>query len=229
MIKACIFDMDGTLVNTLFCMAYFGNEALKKMGFPPVETEKYRYMVGDGVDRLMRRMLQNSIGQYQEEDAKKLRKIYDDMYNRNHLYLVQNYNGIPELLLKLKTLGIKLAVFSNKPHNLVCMTIDSLFPSGTFDVCYGQRPSVPLKPAPDGALLIAQELNVSPKECLYIGDTNTDMQTGNSAGMDTVGVLWGFRNEQELRENHAKYIVSQAEDIYRIVFHTHNTANLGHV
>lgn len=219
MYKACIFDLDGTLANTLDSIAYFANCALQKCGYESIDNEKYRYLVGNGADRLMHAMLGAvcGAGGYTEDDIGKLREIYDDLYESDPTYLVTNYPGMHETIKALKAAGIKLAVLSNKPHNCTTVIIGALFDAETFDLCYGQQAQVARKPSPQGALLIAEELGIQPKDCLYIGDTNTDMKTGAAAGMDTVGVLWGFRDERELKENNATYIVENPKQIYEIV------------
>lgn len=211
--------MDGTLADTLDSIAYFANSALKRCGYDTIENEKFRYLVGNGVDRLVHAMLDTVCGSnsYSEADAEKLKKIYNDLYESNPTYIVTNYNGMHETIEMLKAAGTKLAVLSNKPHNCTEAIVNALFGTFTFDLCYGQREQVARKPSPQGALLIAQQLGIEPKDCLYIGDTNTDMKTGAAAGMDTVGVLWGFRKEQELKENNAKYIVENPKQIYEIV------------
>lgn len=218
MYLACIFDLDGTLADTLQSIAYFSNEALKKCGYPVISPDVYKTIVGDGADMQVHRMLDRTVGNgaYTEEDFKKVRTIYGGLYASDPTYLLKNYEGMPQTVQKLKTAGIRTAVLSNKPHEWVTAIIRCLFPNGSFDACYGQRPQVPRKPSPDGALLIAEELGVSPRDCLYIGDTNTDMKTGAAAGMDTAGVLWGFRTRRELQENHAKYILEKPEQIYQI-------------
>jgi len=217
--KACIFDLDGTLADTLNSIAFFANEALEKCGYGTVEVQKYRYLVGNGADLLMHRMLDTVCGEgcYTEDEVKTLRKVYDGLYENDPAYIVTNYSGMHETVAELKRQGVKMAVLSNKPHNCTAAIVESLFECGTFDVCYGQRPQVARKPSPEGALLIAAELGVEPKECLYIGDTNTDMKTGMAAGMDTVGVLWGFRGRGELEDNHARYIVEDPKEIEKIV------------
>ncbi len=219
MYKACIFDLDGTLANTLDSIAFFANEALEKCGYPPIGAQKYRYLVGNGANRLMHRMLDTVCGEnnYTEDDITKLRTVYDELYENDPTYIVTDYSGMHEAVSSLKQRGLRLAVLSNKPHNCTTAIVSALFEDGMFDLCYGQRPQVARKPAPQGALLIADELGVKPQECLYIGDTNTDMQTGAAAGMDTAGVLWGFRDRKELEENHAKYVVEHPEEIVKIV------------
>ncbi|MCY1713271.1 HAD family hydrolase [Caproiciproducens galactitolivorans] len=218
MYKACIFDLDGTLANTLASIANFANTALEKCGYETIPVDKYRYLVGNGAVRLMHNMLDTVCGAdgYNEEDVRRLREVYDALYEENPTLLVTNYPGMRETAEKLKSTGIKMAVLSNKPHNCTTAIVEALYGRGLFDCCYGQRPKVARKPAPDGALLIADELQIEPKDFLYIGDTNTDMKTGAAAGMDTVGVLWGFRDEKELKENHAKFIIERPEQIYRI-------------
>lgn len=218
MYKACIFDLDGTLANTLASIANFANTALKKCGYETISVDKYRYLVGNGAVRLMHNMLDTVCGAdgYDEEDVRRLREVYDALYEENPTLLVTNYPGMRETAEKLKSAGIKMAVLSNKPHNCTTAIVEALYGQELFDCCYGQRPKVARKPSPDGALLIADELQIEPKDFLYIGDTNTDMKTGAAAGMDTVGVLWGFRDEKELKENHAKFIIERPEQIYKI-------------
>lgn len=219
MYKACILDLDGTLANTLRSIAYFANEALKKCGYPPIEADQYRYLVGNGANRLMHRMLVTAGGEGADtqEQVDLLRKIYDELYEASPTYLVTEYAGMCDTIKVLRQRGIRLAVLSNKPHNCTCAIVSALFEPGSFDLCYGQRNGVERKPSPQGALLIVEELGVQPQECLYIGDTNTDMQTGAAANMDTVGVLWGFRERKELEQNNAKYIIESPEDLIKII------------
>ncbi|NLJ31896.1 MAG: HAD family hydrolase [Clostridiales bacterium] len=219
MYKACIFDLDGTLASTLRSIVYFANEALRRCGYAPISQDDYRYLVGNGADRLMHRMLVAAGGKGNDtlENVNALRKIYDELYESDPSHLVTNYPGMQETVAALRKKGLRLAVLSNKPHNCTTAVVDFLFPKGTFDLCFGQHPGVACKPSPEGALLIAKRLGVKPCECLYIGDTNTDMQTGAAAGMDTAGALWGFRSRRELEENHAVYLAEKPEDIIRVI------------
>ena len=219
--KLCIFDLDGTLVNTLFSIASFANEALLACGYRGIPKERYRYLVGNGADVLMRGMLRTVEGAYTEEDVRQLRKVYDRLYEKDPLRGIGNYPGMEVTLKKLHSWGVLLAVLSNKPHSVVEAIIREVYPRGIFARCYGQMEEMPRKPAPDGALRIARELNCAPEECLYIGDTDVDMKTGAAAHMETVGVLWGFRDRKELEENHAVHLAERPEDLLEIVQGNH--------
>jgi phosphoglycolate phosphatase len=216
--RACIFDLDGTLSDTLESIAYYSNAALTQCGYRAIPAADYRRIVGDGADMQMHRMLNilRGEGNYTEEEIKSLRSVYNALYASDPLYLVKPYPGMAETLSLLKRNGLRTAVLSNKPDAWVQPIVRGLYPAGGFDLCIGQRPEIPRKPAPDGALLIARKLGVQPAECLYVGDTNTDMKTGAAAGMITVGVLWGFRGRQELEENHARYIIEKPEELGQI-------------
>lgn len=218
MYKACIFDLDGTLANTLNSIAYFANGALERCGLKTISVEEYRYLVGNGVDRLTHRMMETvcGAGSFSEEDVNKLKKVYNQLYEDDPTHMIEQYDGMKETVLELKQNGLLLAVLSNKPHNCTTAVVDYLFPKGTFDECIGQQDGIARKPSPEGALLIAKRFGVNPSECLYVGDTNTDMQTGNAAGMETVGVLWGFRTRKELEENNARHIVEKPQEILKL-------------
>ena len=136
------------------------------------------------------------------EEAKRL---YTGYFKEGCLYNVKAYPGIPEVLARLKEQGAKLAVLSNKPHENTVNVIEKVFGPELFDLVQGQSELFPRKPAPDGALYLAESLQAAPEECLYIGDTGTDMKTGKAAGMYTVGVLWGFRDRQELVRDGADF------------------------
>lgn len=216
---ACIFDLDGTLVDTLESIAYFSNRALEQCGYPVIPVPDYKTIVGDGADMQVRRMMNRVAGEsgWTEAEFQKVRTIYGGLYAADPTHLLKNYAGMPETVKKLKASGIRTAVLSNKPHDWVTAIIAYLFPEGSFDFCQGQTPEIPRKPAPDGALLLAEKLGVTPRQCLYIGDTNTDMKTGAAAGMDTVGAIWGFRTRAELEENGARYLAERPEQVADIV------------
>lgn len=212
MIKACIFDCDGTLLDTLESLAYCANRALRDFGFREFPREDYKYFVGDGAANLIRRCLKKA-GDEQCSRFDEVFARYKEYFAVDCMYEVKPYDGIVELLGELKARGIAAAVLSNKPHIQTQKVIADTFAQGMFAHIQGQAEELPIKPAPDGALLIAKKLNVRPQECLYIGDTDTDMKTGNAANMHTVGVLWGFRERRELEEHHAEFIAAHPKEI----------------
>lgn len=210
MIKACIFDMDGTVSNTIHSITHFGNAALEKYGLHGFAPDDYKIMVGNGASILVRRMVDGN-GCTDEETYQKVLKYYNETYDADFLYLTEAYDGIIELLDMLRAKGIKTAVFSNKPHGTTLKVADALF-GDRFTVCYGQREGKPIKPDPTVLKEIMDELHVTPDECLYFGDTATDMQTGKGGGCFTIGVTWGFRTEQEMLENGADAIIHTPDE-----------------
>lgn len=216
MYKCCIFDLDGTLANTLPSIAYFGNAALKKFGFSPIESNRYRYLVGMGAKKLV----QNMLAEHNCHDEEILQKVYDyynTAYDNDFLYLTAPYPGISDLLESLKKQGFRLGILSNKPQSTAQKVAEALFGSGCFDICYGKRDGFPLKPDPSVLLSILSEWNIAKEECLYIGDTAVDMQTAQNANVTGIGVLWGFRDEEELESSRAAHIISKPEEILSII------------
>ena len=216
MIKACIFDLDGTLANTLESMAYVANEILKSMNLKPQPVENFKYYSGEGADMLIRRCLKDA-GDPELTHYEEVRRIYRKKFDEDPLYKVVPYEGIKEMLKELKKRGMKLAVCSNKPHVAAVKVIEKMF-DGYFDFVIGQSDSIRRKPAPDGPLKAASEFGVSPSECMYVGDTKTDMETGTAAKMHTVGVLWGFRfrDREELESNGAEKVAEKPQDLLYI-------------
>ena len=215
MIKACIFDLDGTVANTINSISYFANNALTNAGFPAIDTEKYKILVGNGAKVLVERMLDTVGADPEYYDA--VAHEYNSKYDADFLYLTEPYEGIVDMMLKLGEMGIKVAILSNKPHETTIKIADALFPEGSVDICYGARKGIPLKPDPQGVYEILDKLGIKKEECLYIGDTGTDMKTGKSAGLYTIGVLWGFRGKEELENNGSDAIVSHPSEIIDIV------------
>ena len=208
MIKLCIFDLDGTVLDTVKTIAYYGNLALSKNGIEPIAVKEYNYFAGNGAVNLVKRMLRFR-DQLTDEMYEKVFADYNAAYNADTAYLTAPFEGIQETLDAIKAQGIKMAILSNKPHFATCGVITSWFGQGYFDIVYGQRENVPLKPDPTAVLGILEELNVPADACLYIGDTGTDMVTGKNAGLCTVGVLWGFRGKEELLQNGADMIIEK--------------------
>lgn len=215
MIKACIFDMDGTVSNTINSIAYFANNALKKAGLAQIETDVYKKLVGNGAKVLVERMLK-TVGaseSYYDEVAYE----YNTKYDNDFLYLTEPYDGIIDMLKELKKMGLSIAILSNKPHVTAVKVSDALFSKELVDICYGGREGIALKPDPAGVFEILKELNIAKEECLYIGDTATDMKTGKGAGLYTVGVLWGFRDRKELEEGGADKIIEHPSQLIDII------------
>ena len=214
MIRACIFDLDGTLANTLDSMAYVANEILRNMGLKEQPADNFKYYSGEGADMLVRRCLIDA-GDPELVHYEEVRNLYRRKFDEDPLYKVVPYDGIITMLRQLKDHGAKLAVCSNKPHEAAIKVIAKLFP-GYFDLVLGQSDQIRRKPAPDGPLKAAEEFGVKPEECMYVGDTKTDMLTGTAAGMFTVGALWGFRDREELESNGAQIIAEKPLDLLKI-------------
>ena len=216
MIKACIFDLDGTLTDTIRAIAHFGNMALNAYGLESISVEDYKIYVGDGRDKLIHRML-SARGADTPEMFEKAGRVYDENYEKDFLYDTDAYDGIRELLQSLKDKGIKIGVCSNKPDDAAQCVIETIFGKNYFDAVMGVVSGFPTKPDPYSALEIAKKLGVTPDECLFIGDTKVDIATAKNAGMTSVGVLWGFRSQTELVQAGADYIAPEPNVILQLV------------
>lgn len=214
MIRACIFDLDGTLADTLESMSSVANKIMESFGLNTLPTDNFRYYSGEGADMLVSRCLKDA-GDVELAHFEEAKKLYRERFDADPLYRVTPYRGIPEVLRELKKNGVKLAVCSNKPHEAAVKVIDQLF-GKDLDLVIGQSSRIRRKPAPDAPLKAAGIFGVSPEECLYVGDTRTDMETGKAAGMYTVGVLWGFRGRQELEASGADLIIEKPEELLDI-------------
>ena len=208
--SAAIFDLDGTLVDSLRDLADTANAVLAESGFPQHPIDAYRYFVGDGVQMLISRIVPESASAYQRRNCL---EMFTARYAANWRINSCPYPGVHDMLLALKSLGLKMAVLSNKPHAFTEDFVGHFFPGQLFAAVFGQRQEVERKPSPQAAFEIASLFGVAPKHCLFIGDTAIDMQTGSSAGMFTIGVLWGFRDRLELEQHHADLIVEQPQEI----------------
>lgn len=214
MYKCCIFDMDGTLADTIHSIAYFGNNALAEIGLPPIDTETYKILVGNGAEILIHRALDH-YGCDTKENFDKVFPKYKSDYDADFMYLTKPYDGIMELLKELKSRQIKIAILSNKPHPTAKKVSDLMFGDELIDICRGETPEVPIKPDPKGLFLLLDEFSCKPEECIYIGDTGTDVETGKAAGAFTIGVLWGFRQASELKD--ADAIISHPGEILSFI------------
>ena len=216
MIRACIFDLDGTLTRTQESIARPINMTLEHYGLKAQPVEAYNYFAGDGIDNALRRALAASgdeEGKFFSEGIKLCRKWMQE----DPLYHVEPYEYVPETLKKLRDCGCKLAVFSNKPHLSAVNVVETILGKNTFDHIQGQTDRIPIKPDPTGVFEILDRFGLSKEECLYFGDTNTDMMTGKNAGVYTVGVTWGFRPREELEKYHADRFIDCPKDFWTCV------------
>ena len=210
--NVCIFDLDGTLADTVESIAQAVNRGLEHFGYESRLVEEYKYYAGDGLNTALQRALHRA-GDTEGHCLKEGIPLVRQWLAQEPLYRVKPFPGIAETLAGMKKLGVSLAVLSNKPHPQAVQVTETLFGKGYFDKIQGQMEGIAQKPDPAGAFQIARELGADPKSCLYIGDTNTDMLTGRRAGMYTVGVTWGFREQKELEESGADRIVHKPEEL----------------
>ena len=210
--KACIFDLDGTLTNTLESMTYSVNLTLKEMGLSQITKDQCRMFVGNGARVLIEESLKVS-GDPKASRIEEGMKIYGRIFDQNCTYHVTLYEGIPEMLKALKDRGIHLAVLSNKPDRQTVKVVKEIFGDNIFDYAQGQKDGIRRKPEPDGVWYLMEQMQVSKEECLYIGDSEVDAATGKNAGLKTIGVLWGFRDREELEAFKPKYIISHPDEI----------------
>lgn len=216
MYKCCIFDLDGTLINTIRALNRTINLTLEKVGYAPIDQAHTKIFVGDGYKTFVERALIYS-GDRELADLKKALAVYREAFQENCLYGIEAYDGMKELLEYLKGQNIKIAVLTNKAHAQAVDNIEMVYGKGYFDLITGEREGLKKKPDPAGAWYTAKTLGVMPEECLYFGDTNTDMKTGIAAGMDTVGVTWGFREREELEAFNPRYIADSPREVIGIL------------
>lgn len=210
--KACIFDLDGTLTDSLRSIAYFVNTEIAKYGMPDVPAEDFKLYAGNGARMLIRRVLARN-GMLDETLEDTILQNYNAAYDADPLHLCTVYDGMFALLKKLREKNVSVNVLSNKPHPTAEKVVKALFGEQTFSYIFGARENIPLKPDPYGVFEILNLLGLEQSEALYIGDTATDVQTGKAAGLFTVGVLWGFRTKDELEKAGADAVAAHPEEI----------------
>ncbi|GJQ59110.1 MAG: HAD family hydrolase [Candidatus Scalindua sp. AMX11] len=209
--NAVIFDLDGTLLNTLEDLANSMNRVLGQNGFPTHQTDAYRYFVGDGALELVNRAL--PIEKRIDSIATQCLEDFRTDYRENWKIKTAPYEGVPEMLDALKMRKVKMAILSNKPHEHTKRCVTELLPQWDFSIVLGQRNGIPRKPDPIGAFEVAEHMNIPPSEFIYLGDTDIDMKTSVTAGMFPVGALWGFRTAEELQESGAQALISHPLEI----------------
>ena len=210
MIKCCIFDLDGTILNTITTITHFVNKTLQKFGYPNITEDQCKCFVGNGARLLITRTLAH-FGVTDEKTVDTVLDAYDRDYKSDPYHLTAKYDGIDDLLSGLHRAGIRLAVVSNKQDRIAKDAVAHFFPD-TFDMVVGGKEGVPLKPAPDAPLSVLSALGFTPCECAFVGDTAVDVQTGkNMNAARVIGVSWGFRNREELSD--ADYIADDPAQI----------------
>lgn len=213
--KLVIFDLDGTLLNTIADLAHSTNYALNKLGYPTHEIDQYNFMVGNGINKLFERALPE--GEKSEENILRVRKEFIPYYDKHNADDSHPYPGIPELLSGVQSKGIQLAVASNKYQSATQKLITHYFSEIHFTAVFGQREGINVKPDPTIVLDILKLANIEKEDVLYVGDSGVDMQTAANAGVTACGVTWGFRPRTELEKFNPSYIVDSAEEIYELI------------
>ncbi|MCP3099726.1 HAD family hydrolase [Myxococcus sp. K15C18031901] len=208
-LRAVLFDLDGTLVDSLGDIADAMNHALARHGLPTHPEVAYRHFVGEGVRELARR----AVGAGQEALAAPVLETYHAYYDTHLFDRTAYYPGIPAMLTALAEQGVALGVLSNKSDDFVKRLVAKLLPGVPFGAVYGERPGMPRKPDPTAALALAAELGMAPGACGFVGDTAVDMLTARAAGMYGVGVTWGFRDVHELNTHGARAVATTADEL----------------
>lgn len=213
--RLVIFDLDGTLIDSLGDIGDAMNAVLRELGHPIHPRDNYRFLVGDGLDILVRRALPPEI--VEKTNIDEVVGLTRQEYSKRWTDTTRPFPGIPELLGELRSQDITLAVLSNKPDFATRAIVDELFADHSFAVVRGARDDVPLKPDPTAVAAIISGLGVSAKQTAFVGDTAVDMATGVNAGALTIGVTWGFREADELVAHGADHIVHRPLEILGIV------------
>ena len=206
-----LFDLDGTLLDSIQDIAGCANEVLGRWQLQQLSVEQFKAYVGDGVVNLARKLLPQNLRD--DETVSRFLQEYAELYRQRWNASTSIYKGVPEMLTKLERRGVPMAVLSNKRDDFTKVCVRELLPSWRFAVVQGESASVPAKPDPSGALAIVQELNVEPARCLFVGDSEIDVETARRAGMGFVGVAWGFRSRKQLEEAGAQNIISSPSEL----------------
>ncbi len=214
MIKAVLFDLDGTLADSLIDLADGVNRALTQKGYPTHPVDAFKYFVGDGIPKMIERALPEE--HRNNDSVKEIKDIFMPYYAIHYSDNTYAYDGMPELVNTLKAKGFIVAVVTNKEQAMANEVVTSLY-GDVFDLIFGKRDGIPAKPDPTAALMAMKELGVTPDECVFIGDSGMDVATAVNSGAVPVGELWGFRKEDELLANGAKYIINKPNELLNII------------
>ncbi len=214
MIKAVLFDLDGTLADSLVDLAASVNFALATKGFPAHEVEEFKYFAGDGMPKMIERALPSE--HRNENVVQELLSIFLPHYAIHYADNTYAYEGVPQLVDALKAEGFIVAVVTNKQQDMAEKVVTKLY-GDKFDLIFGKREGIPAKPDPTAAIMAMEELGVTSEECVFMGDSGMDVATAVNSGAVPVGELWGFRKEDELLANGAKYIIQKPEELLKII------------
>lgn len=211
-----IFDLDGTLLNTLEDLADSGNYILNRYGFPQHPLSSYRFFVGDGILKLVERILPED--KKDKDFVLSFKEEFVKYYNQHKSDKTAPYPGIINVLETIQNKHIKMAVASNKSHQLMRPLMQHYFPTIHFSAIYGQRPEIPTKPNPTIVFDILKKTASVEEQTLYVGDTSVDIQTAKNAGLKSIGVLWGFRSREELVTAGADDVINHPDDLLKLLF-----------
>jgi len=215
--KLCIFDLDGTTADSVCAIAHTAIQCLELYGLKTNPVEDYKMFAGEGQYELIKRALK-AAGDKELKLYEQVMPKYIELFITGCIYNVDSYPGVIEMLKEMKQKEIKIAILSNKQNDNTVKVVEKIYGKGFFDVILGQKDTHNRKPSPEGVFILMKEFKVKAEECLYVGDTATDMETGINAGIDTVGVTWGFRTREELVFAKAKYIVDEPKEILELLW-----------
>ena len=214
--KLVIFDLDGTIADTPQSMAYTLNQCLRAYNLIPQPVENFKFYAGDGARTMVERALVRA-GDPELSLFEPVYEMYKEKFYDGCLYGVKSFDGLPEVLQQIKDMGIHMGVCTNKAHENAVRVVEKIYGRDFFDVIKGHCGDYPKKPDPSSALLIAEQFSLQPEDCLYVGDTNTDMMTGRNGGFLCVGVTWGFRDRSELEQTGADLIIDKPKELLTIL------------
>ncbi|MDO5564093.1 MAG: HAD family hydrolase [Eubacteriales bacterium] len=217
MIKAIFFDLDGTLTNTLYCLQYVINTILTHQNKDGITIDQVKKVVGDGAKNACIRSLKIKGIDASDDLVNECLKEYKKLFSEYYLYKVVAYDGIKEVLCELKKRNIKIFCITNKPEVATKKTLDEIFGINYFEDYACDDGKYELKPCPDATIAILKKYNLNNEECLFVGDTHTDIETANNAKIKSLGALWGFRDEKELKEANATYIIKEPKEILNYI------------
>lgn len=214
MVEAVIFDLDGTLLDTIEDLANACNYALSTLGYEVHDVDKYKRFVGNGRYKLIERILPEA--KRNQEIINETLALFDQYYGEHMVDMTKPYEGVIELIDRLIDKRIKLAIVSNKPHEFTTEVAKKYF-GNSFEIVYGQRDGYPVKPDPKTVFEVVNSLEVDLKNCVYVGDSDVDIKTAKNAGVKSVGVAWGFRGQGELEKAGADYIVASVVELEEVI------------